>query len=99
MVFFDKRRATLDDEASRLLKGFAPPIRQGRNPIDVTGYADGSGSRKANLAIAERRAAAVRDALIAEGIAAERIRLQPPRVATGSGHERNARRVELSVGR
>ncbi|MCC6211912.1 MAG: efflux RND transporter periplasmic adaptor subunit [Burkholderiales bacterium] len=99
VVFFDKRKATLDEEALRLLKGFAPPIRQGRNAIDVTGYADGSGSRKANLAIAEQRAAAVRDALVAEGIAPDRIRLQPPRVAAAAGHERNARRVELSVGR
>lgn len=99
VVFFEKRKATLDAEALRLLKGFAPPIRQGTNPIAVTGFADRStGTREANLAIAEQRAAAVRDALVAEGIAADRIRLQAPRVVTGTGRERDARRVELSVG-
>lgn len=99
VVFFDRRKATLDEEASRLLKAFAPPIREGRNPIDVTGFADSSGSRKASLEIAARRAAAVRDALVAEGIAADRIRLQPARVVAGGGRERDARRVELSVGK
>jgi membrane fusion protein (multidrug efflux system) len=98
VVFFDKGKATLDAEASRLLKGFAPPIKVAPNPVDVTGYADRGGNRAANLEIANRRAAAVRDALIAEGIAAHRIRLQAPRVVSGAGRERDARRVELTVG-
>jgi outer membrane protein OmpA-like peptidoglycan-associated protein len=97
-VFFDKGKATLDAEASRLLKGFAPPIKEGPNPVDVTGYAVRGGNRAANLAIANRRAAAVRDMLIAEGIAADRIRLQTPREVSGAGRERDARRVELTVG-
>ncbi len=99
VVFFENRRTTLDDEAMRLLKGFAPPIRQGANPIDVTGFADASGSRAASLEIAGKRAAAVRDALVAEGIAANRIRLQAPRIDAGAGRERDGRRVELTVGR
>jgi outer membrane protein OmpA-like peptidoglycan-associated protein len=64
----------------------------------VTGYADRGGNRAANFALADRRAAAVRDALVAEGIAAGRIRLQTPREITGAGRERDARRVELTVG-
>jgi membrane fusion protein (multidrug efflux system) len=98
VVFFEKGKATLDAEAVRLLKAFAPPIKQGPNPIDVTGYADRAGNRTANLEIANRRAAAVRDALIAEGIAANRVRLQSPREVSGAGRERDARRVELTVG-
>jgi membrane fusion protein (multidrug efflux system) len=98
LVFFEKGKATLDDDALRLLKGFAPPIKAGPNPIDVTGYADRTGNRTANLAIANRRAAAVRDALVAEGIAADRIHVQTPREVTGAGRERDARRVELTVG-
>jgi outer membrane protein OmpA-like peptidoglycan-associated protein len=99
VVFFDKGKATLDAEALRLLKAFAPPAKEGPNPIDVTGYADRAGNRTANLEIANRRAAAVRDALIAEGIPADRIRLQTPRVISGAGRERDARRVELSAGK
>jgi len=98
VVFFEKGKATLDAEALRQLKIIAPLIKAGPNPADVTGYADRTGDRAANLAIANRRAAAVRDMLIAEGIAADRIRVQAPREVTGAGRERDARRVELTVG-
>jgi len=99
VVQFAAGKAALDDEARRLLAGFAPPMKAGLNPIDVTGYADRTGDRAANAELAKRRAAAVRDALVAEGIAADRIRLQPPKDVTGSGSDRDARRVEISVGR
>ena len=99
VVQFPSGKATLDAEAQRLLKGFAPPMKAGPNPIDVTGYADRTGNHAANVELANRRAAAVRDALVAEGIPADRIRLRPPQDVTGSGSDREARRVELSVGR
>ena len=99
VVQFLSGKAALDEEAKRLLKGFAPPIKAGPNPIDVTGYADRTGDNPANVELANRRAAAVRDALIAEGVPADRIRLKPPQDVTGSGSDREARRVELSVGR
>ena len=60
----------------RLLKGFAPAMKAGPNPIDVTGFADRTGNHAANVELAKRRATAVRDALVAEGIAAERVRLK-----------------------
>ncbi len=99
VVHFATGKATLDDEAKRLLAGFAPPMKAGANPIDVTGYADRSGDRAANVELAKRRAAAVRDALVAEGLAADRVRLQPPQEVTGSGSDREARRVEITAGR
>lgn len=100
VVRFATGKAILDDEALRLLKGFAPPIKEGPNPIDVTGYADRTGTRAANVELAKQRAAAVRDALVAEGISAGRIRLKPPREVTGTGSDRDARLglVELTVG-
>jgi membrane fusion protein (multidrug efflux system) len=99
VVQFASGKATLDDEALRLLKGFAPPMKAGPNLIDVTGYADRTGNRAANVELAKRRATAVRDALVAEGIPADRVRLKPPQEVTGSGSDQQARRVELSVGR
>jgi membrane fusion protein (multidrug efflux system) len=99
VVHFATGSATLDAEALRLLKGFAPPMRAGPNPIDVTGFTDRTGDRAANVELAKRRALAVRDALVADGIAAERIQLKPPQDVVGPGADSEARRVELAVGR
>jgi membrane fusion protein (multidrug efflux system) len=98
-VNFATGKFTLDAEAVRLLKGFAPAMKAGVNPLDVTGYADRTGDRAANVELAKRRAMAVRDALLAEGIAADRIRLKAPQEVTGPGNDREARRVEISVGK
>jgi membrane fusion protein (multidrug efflux system) len=97
-VHFAKGRWTLDAEAIRLLKGFAPALKGGKNPIDVTGYADRSGNYAANVELAKRRAAAVRDALVAEGIPADRVHMKPPQDVIGSGSDEQARRVELTAG-
>ncbi len=98
-VQFATGKATLDGEAVRVLKGFAPAMKSGTNPIDVTGFADRTGNRAANAELAKRRAIAVREALLAEGIAADRVRLKPPQDVTGPGTDREARRVEIAVGK
>jgi membrane fusion protein (multidrug efflux system) len=98
-VHFDTGKAALDAEAVRLLKGFAPAMRTGTNPLDVTGFADRSGNRAANVELAKRRAIAVREALLAEGVPADRVRLKPPLDVTGPGTDREARRVEIAVGK
>jgi membrane fusion protein (multidrug efflux system) len=99
VVNFATGKAALDAEAVRLLKGFAPSMKAGANPIDITGFADRTGNRAANVELAKRRAIAVRDALVAEGISADRVRLKQPQDVTGPGSEREARRVELTVGK
>lgn len=98
-VHFEAGKSTLDAEAMRLLKGLVPAMKGGRNPIDVTGFADTSGNRAANIELAKNRAIAVREALIAEGLPADRVRLQAPREVTGSGSDRDARRVEIAAGK
>jgi outer membrane protein OmpA-like peptidoglycan-associated protein len=98
-VHFAASEATLDAEAIRLLKGLVPAMKGGTNPIDVTGFADRRGDRAANVALAKRRAIAVREALLAEGLPADRVRLQAPREVTGSGSDRDARRVEIAAGK
>jgi membrane fusion protein (multidrug efflux system) len=99
VVHFATGKAALDAEGERLLRGFAPAMKSGTNPIDVTGFADRRGDHAANVELAKRRAAAVRDALVAEGIAADRVRQKPPLDVTGSGSDAEARRVEISAGR
>ncbi len=97
-VHFAPGKATLDAEAARLLKEFVPAMKAGKNPIDVTGYADRTGNHAANVELAKRRAAAVRDALLAEGLPADRVRMKPPVDVTGSGSDEQARRVEIAAG-
>jgi len=99
IVNFATGKATLDAEALRLLRGFAPAMKAGPNPIDVTGFADRTGNHAANVELAKRRAEAVRDVLLTEGIPADRVHLKPPRDVTGSGSDEQARRVELTVGK
>lgn len=98
-VHFAASQATLDAEAMRLLKELAPAMKAGVNPIDVTGFAASTGNRTANIELAKRRATAVRDALLAEGVPAGRVRVQAPREVTGSGSDRDARRVEIAAGK
>ena len=74
-------------------------MKGGTNPIDVTGYADRNGNHARNVELAKRRAIAVRDELVREGIPADRIRLKAPVDVTGSGTDLDARRVELAVGK
>ena len=98
-VNFAAGKYTPDAEAIRLLKGFAPAMKAGTNPIDVTGYADRTGNHAANVELAKRRAIAVRDVLVAEGIAPERIHLKAPQDVTGPGSDREARRVDIAAGK
>ena len=66
--------------------------------IDITGYTDKTGDQMANLELAKERAKAVRAALIAAGIAQDRINMKPPAEITGGGDNKEARRVEINAG-
>jgi flagellar motor protein MotB len=63
----------------------------------ITGYADATGSRDANVALAKARAIAVRDALVAAGVTPDRLQLREPRDVIGSGSNDEARRVDLTT--
>jgi outer membrane protein OmpA-like peptidoglycan-associated protein len=65
----------------------------------VSGFHDRRGSTERNATLALRRAESVRRVLIREGIAADRIVLAKPQRTTGSGSDREARRVEVTVAR
>jgi peptidoglycan-associated lipoprotein len=103
-VFFGVNAAMLDDQARAVLGRIALWLRANPQlPVSIEGHADSRGSRQANLALALRRAEAVRDYLIMQGVA-------PGRLTTISyGEERPAlydygesvwmmnRRVEIRV--
>jgi uncharacterized protein YidB (DUF937 family) len=64
--------------------------------VDITGFADQTGSAAANEELAKERAKAVRDALVAAGIAESRTNLAPPvSVTPATADDAEARRVEI----
>ncbi len=73
-IAFAPGRATLRPAAKASLgKLIAFVNRDPSKPIRIEGHTDSSGNTHANLTLSQRRADAVRDALVAAGVAANRI--------------------------
>lgn len=65
--------------------------------VRVSGFHDATGDLAKNQELAKQRAIAVRDTLVALGVAADKIELVKPEVMTGTGNNAEARRVEVVV--
>lgn len=63
----------------------------------LSGFHDASGDPQQNAELARQRAQAVRDALVAGGVAAEKVRMRRPESTLGSGSAEEGRRVEIRV--
>ena len=104
MVFFDWDRANLSDQALTTIRQAAQAFRtKGNARITATGHTDTSGTEAYNMALSLRRANAVKDALVREGVPATAIAVigrgeQGLLVQTGDGvREPQNRRVEIVV--
>jgi len=74
-IYFEPGETTLDTAATNRIVGFVQNFRERIGNIDIKGYADranGDDARAGDIAMA--RALAVQDALLAQGIAAGRLR-------------------------
>lgn len=101
-VHFDFDKASLRPEGKPILDEAAKILNE--NPdirVEVQGYTDGIGSVDYNLGLSDRRAATVKDYLVAQGVSASRLTTKgygkADPVATNSTDEGRAqnRRVEL----
>ena len=63
----------------------------------LSGFHDASGDPAVNAELAKNRAKAVREALKARGVAAERIVLRKPEQTSAEGPPQEARRVEIRL--
>jgi outer membrane protein OmpA-like peptidoglycan-associated protein len=97
-LYFEVGKADLPVDAAILLR---PAIRAARavagSTLVVSGYHDASGDAAANAELAKRRAMAVRDMLVAEGIGEQRIELAKPALTLGGADDAQARRVEVTL--
>lgn len=102
MVFFDFDRSNITPTAATTIKQVAAQAKAGQSArVGVTGHADRSGSDAYNMALSLRRANAVKDQLVREGIPAAAIAVvgrgeSQPLVQTPDGvREPQNRRVEI----
>ncbi|QQS15110.1 MAG: OmpA family protein [Rhodospirillales bacterium] len=102
IVFFDFDRALITPTAATTIKQAATDAKAGKSTrLDVTGHADKSGGDAYNMALSLRRANAVKDQLVREGIPANQIAVvgrgeSMPLVQTADGvREPQNRRVEI----
>jgi cytochrome c oxidase subunit 2 len=97
-VYFATGAAALPAEAAAALQ---PVIDAARGRPDaklaVSGFHDKTGNPEQNAELAKQRAIAVRDALVAAGVAETRIELRKPQEMEGGADDREARRVEVGV--
>jgi OOP family OmpA-OmpF porin len=104
MVFFDWDRSNLSVQALNTIKQAAQAYQQkGNARITATGHTDTTGSEQYNMALSLRRANAVKDALVREGVPATAISvvgrgMQGLLVQTGPNvREPQNRRVEILI--
>ncbi|WP_296380769.1 OmpA family protein [Reyranella sp.] len=105
MVFFDWDRYNLSPQAESTIGQAAAAFKQtGAARVVATGHADRSGPENYNMALSLRRANAVKDSLVRNGVPAGAIQVigkgeTQPLVPTADGvREPQNRRVEIVIG-
>jgi peptidoglycan-associated lipoprotein len=74
-VFFDFDKSVIKPEGQQTLQRQAQWLQKYPNvTVTIEGHCDDRGTREYNLALGERRATAVRNALVALGVSANRIK-------------------------
>ena len=102
-VLFDLSSESLNDAGAEIVEQIAQEWGSGGGKLIVVGHADSSGSRAFNQKLSERRAQAVRDALVERGIDTNRVAdggagETELLVPTGDGvSDRHNRRVTIAV--
>ncbi len=96
-VYFGSGETTIDSGDRVKIASVAEAAKRDNRPVAITGYTDRSGDPTQNVEIAKNRAAAVRDALVAEGVDESRIVMDPPAELTGTGTDDEARRVDIAM--
>lgn len=101
VVYFDFDQSTLRPESRSLLLAHAERLRGASVSVRLEGHADERGSREYNMALGERRANAVRDFLVVQGVSASSLEVisygeeRPAVSGSGEASWSQNRRVEI----
>ena len=97
-VYFRERSPQLDSQARDLVALVAQRANnEPAAPVNVIGYTDSAGSLPADVALSQQRAQTVAEALVADGVAANRL-VRSGRGQTGGDPGIASRRVEITIG-
>lgn len=94
--YFASGKADLALGAREALLDMVKGAQAGRK-LAISGFHDATGNAAQNAELAKQRALAVRDALMAEGVAESQIELRKPEEIAASGPDAQARRVEITL--
>jgi K(+)-stimulated pyrophosphate-energized sodium pump len=94
--YFATGKSDVATGADAALADVAKSVAAGKRAT-ISGYTDPTGDAAKNEELAEARAVAVKNALTAAGVAADKIDLKKPEVITGTGDHAEARRVEVTL--
>jgi len=97
-LYFELGSAALPADAAAVVEAIkAAAAAAADRRLVISGFHDASGDPAKNAELAKERAKAVRAALQAAGVDAARLALRKPESTTGSGDDRQARRVEVRI--
>ena len=99
-IFFAVGSADMPDDAKKVIGDIADAMKaNAAAKVALSGFVSASGTAAQNADLAKKRAFAVRDALVAAGVSADRIALEKPQTveANAGGEDSQARRVELTM--
>ena len=96
--YFESGKAELPaGAAEELAKVIAKLNEDPSKLVLLSGYHDETGGAAVNAEVAKDRAVAVKDALVAAGLAADKVKMRKPAVTLGGADAAEARRVEVRV--
>ena len=97
-LYFESGKAELPaNGAEEVAKVVAKLAEDGTKIVLISGYHDETGGAAVNAEVAKARAGAVKDALLAAGVPADKLAMRKPAVTLGGGDAAEARRVEVRV--
>ncbi len=97
-LYFEVGKVALPADANATVKDVVAYAKSSVNSkLSLSGFHDPSGDLAANQELAKNRAKMVRDMLVSAGVPEDRLMLQKPEQTSGTGDNKEARRVEVSV--
>ena len=94
--YFESGESNLAAGALAALSDMVKRAQSGRRLV-ISGFHDATGNAAKNADLAKQRALVVRDALMAAGVAKQKIKLNKPEEMTGNVSDAEARRVEITI--